>query len=214
MPTITDPVTLTGRLVRLEPLDHHHVPALAAAAAQDRGSYRFTVVPHGPDAMTAQVNWLSEGRVEGTWVPFAQVRQGDGEPVGITCFLNPRRRPGDDRPYAIEIGGTWLAAPAQRTGVNIEAKLLLLAHAFETWQVVRVDLKTDARNARSREAITRLGARFEGVLRNWQPSTASGEHGLLRDTAMYSVVADEWPAVRRSLVGRLARYPVTEGPEQ
>jgi RimJ/RimL family protein N-acetyltransferase len=108
-------------------------------------------------------------------------------------------------PYAVEIGGTWLAASAQGTGINVDAKLLLLTHAFEHWQVGRVDLKTDARNERSRNAIARIGATFEGVLRSWQPSLVAGEEGRLRDTAMFSIVAGEWPAVRARLDQRLAR---------
>ncbi len=96
----------------------------------------------------------------------------------------------------MEIGGTWLAASAQRTGINVEAKLLLLAHAFDEWGTARVDLKTDARNAKARAAIEGLGARLDGVLRSWQPSQAPGEADRLRDSAMYSILAAEWPAAR------------------
>jgi RimJ/RimL family protein N-acetyltransferase len=106
-------------------------------------------------------------------------------------------------PYAVEIGGTWLAASAQRTGVNVEAKLLLLDQAFERWRVGRVDFKTDARNLRSRTAILALGARFEGVLANWQPSQAPGEEAALRDSALYAILATDWPDVRGALVARL-----------
>ena len=118
-----------------------------------------------------------------------------------------RSRSTADPPYAVEIGGTWLAASAQRTGINIEAKLLLLTHAFDTWSVGRVDFKTDARNERSRGAIAALGATFEGILRNWQPSHAPGEEGRLRDSAMYSITAVEWPAVRSHLNERLDPPP-------
>ena len=107
--------------------------------------------------------------------------------------------------FAVEIGWTWLAASAQRTGINAEAKLLLLTHAFETLRVARVDLKTDARNQRSRQAIARLGARFEGVLRSWSPSHVPGEEGRLRDSAMFSVTAAEWPDVKAHLAARVAR---------
>jgi RimJ/RimL family protein N-acetyltransferase len=110
-----------------------------------------------------------------------------------------RRREEDDRPFAAEIGGTWLGAQFQRTGINSEAKLLLLGYAFEVWNVARVDLKSDARNERSRAAILRLGATFEGVLRQWQPSLVVGEEGLYRDTAMFSVTQEEWPGVREHL---------------
>jgi N-acetyltransferase len=136
---------------------------------------------------------------------FAQVRLSDEAVVGCTTFHNPRTWPGTDELFAIEIGGTWLAASAQRTGINREAKLLLLSHAFETLRLARVDWKTDARNQRSRRAIEGLGARFEGVLRNWNPSHAPGEDGKLRDSAMFSVTAAEWPEVKSHLAARLAR---------
>ena len=112
--------------------------------------------------------------------------------------------------YAVEIGWTWLAASAQRTGINAEAKLLLLTHAFDTLRLARVDWKTDARNERSRQAIERLGARFEGVLRGWSPSHAPGEEGRLRDSAMFSVTAAEWPDVKAHLAAR-ARADGTPG---
>jgi RimJ/RimL family protein N-acetyltransferase len=143
--------------------------------------------------------------------PFAQIRVRDEAAVGCTSFFNPRTWPGREKLYAVEIGWTWLAASAQRTGINAEAKLLLLTHAFETLKVARADLKTDARNQRSRQAIERLGARFEGVLRNWSPSRAPGEEGKLRDSAIFSVTAAEWPAVKSSLAKQLAR-PVPSGP--
>ena len=124
--------------------------------------------------------------------------------MGCTALWDPRTWPGRDDLRAIEVGWTWLAASAQGTGINTEAKLLLFTYAFETLGVVRVDLKTDARNARSRRAIERLGTRFEGVLRSWSPSWAPGEEGLLRDSAMFSVLATEWPAVKAALGARLA----------
>ena len=107
---------------------------------------------------------------------------------------------------AVEIGWTWLGASAQRSGINVESKLLLFTYAFEQLKVARVDIKTDARNERSRLAIQGLGAHFEGVLRSWSESWAPGEEGRLRDSAMYSVVAAEWPACRKHLEDRLARF--------
>jgi N-acetyltransferase len=107
-------------------------------------------------------------------------------------------------PCWVEIGFTWLAASAQGTGINPEAKLLLFTYAFETLGVSRVDLKTDARNERSRRAIATAGAHFEGVLRSWSASWAPGEEGKLRDSAMFSVIATEWPAVKSSLAARVA----------
>jgi RimJ/RimL family protein N-acetyltransferase len=155
--------------------------------------------------MRSYVEGLVAERERGEAVPFAQVRLADRRVVGATRFLALRRRDPAAAPYAVEIGGTWLAAEAQRSPINTEAKLLLLAHAFDEWGVERVDLKTDARNVPSREAILRLGARYEGTLSRSQPSQAPGEEHRLRDTAMYSIVADEWPDARRGLQARLAR---------
>ena len=116
--------------------------------------------------------------------------------------------PDRDDVCAVEIGWTWLAASAQRTGINAEAKLLLLEFAFETMNVARVDIKTDARNERSRRAIVGIGATFEGVLRQWSPSRVPGEEGLMRDSAMFSVIAAEWPRVQAALQARLGRTDV------
>jgi RimJ/RimL family protein N-acetyltransferase len=191
---------LKGRIVRLEPLAEAHVDGLVAASGEDRGTYGYTTVPQGRAETEAYVGDLLITET----VPFAQVRVADGSPVGVTRFLTLRTRPGEQVPYAVEIGGTWLAASAQRTGINVEAKFLLISHAFEVWKTGRVDFKTDARNSRSRAAIAALGATFEAILRNWQPSLVPGEEDRLRDSAMYAIVDSEWPAVRRGLLERLA----------
>lgn len=189
---------LQGRLVRLEPLSIGHLEGLVAAAAEDRSSYGLALVPSGRPATQRYVLDLLAAREAGEAVPFAQLSPAHGRVLGATRFLSPRRgRAGDI--FAIEIGGTWLAASAQRSGVNTEAKLLLMSHAFDVWGVSRVDIKTDARNSKARHAIAALGATFEGVLRQWQPSQAAGEEDLLRDTAMYSVIRDEWPAARQRM---------------
>ncbi|GAB2826527.1 GNAT family protein [Actinocorallia aurea] len=195
-----DVPVLEGARVRLEPLALRHAPDLARAAEEDRSSYGFTLVPRAAEAEDDVRTRL--GRPG--WTPFAQIRQADGRAVGCTTFLNPRTLPDRAHPYAVEIGGTWLAGSAQRTGINTEAKLLLLTHAFEALGVSRVDILTDARNQRSRRAIERLGARFEGVLRNWAPSWAPGETGLLRDTAVFAVIDAEWPDVKASLTARVS----------
>jgi RimJ/RimL family protein N-acetyltransferase len=198
-----DGPVLEGTLVRLEPLSFGHAAALSAAAEEDRSSYAFTTVPRSDKVeqyIAAQLDRAREGVV-----PFAQVRRGDGQAVGCTAYLEPRCWPGRDALRAIEIGSTWLAASAQGSGVNIEAKMLLMGYAFESLGVERVDLKTDARNQQSRRAIEALGATFEGVLRRWSMSWAAGEEGTLRDSAMYSVIADEWVSVREHLAERLAR---------
>jgi N-acetyltransferase len=200
--SLTAPV-LEGGLVRLEPLEHRHAADLAAAADEDRSSYSFTWVPtpaETGDYIDAQLTRATAG----TMLPYAQVAKVSGRAVGATAYWDPRLWPDRDALAAIEVGFTWLSASAQGSGVNTEAKLLLFAHAFETWGVARVDLKTDARNVLSRNAIERTGARFEGVLRRWSRSWAPGEAGLLRDSALYSIIDTEWPACRASLRARLA----------
>jgi RimJ/RimL family protein N-acetyltransferase len=194
---------LTGRFVRLEPLDSAHVPLLVQAAAENRDTYEFALVPEGQEAMAAHVAGLLADRDRSETVPFVQVRPADGAPVGMTRFLNIRTRPGATTPYAVEVGGTWLAASAQRTGINAEAKLLLMTYAFDEWKVGRLDIKTDVRNQRSRHAIAGIGGTFEGVLRGWQPSQVEGEEDRLRDTAMFSIVRAEWPEVQARLRARL-----------
>ena len=195
---------LEGTLVRLEPLAHHHAPDLAVAAEEDRSSYGFTWVPRAAEVggyIETQLGRASTGMM----APYAQVQISSGRAVGATSFWNPRLCPGRSALCAIEIGFTWLAASAQGTGINVESKLLLFQHAFEEWGVVRVDLKTDARNLRSRAAIEALGAKFEGVLRSWSQSWVPGEEDRLRDSAMYSVIASEWPECQVRLEERLAR---------
>lgn len=201
---LTGVPVLEGALVRLEPLTPRHSADLAAAAEEDRCSYGFTWVPRAGEVDGYIRSQLD--RVEaGTMSAFAQVRISDGRAVGSTAYWNPRLCPDGTSLSAIEIGFTWLAASAQGTGLNTEAKLLLLRHAFEGWQVARVDLKTDARNQQSRRAIEGLGARFEGVLRNWSQSWVRGEEGRLRDSAMFSIISQEWPACREHLEQKLSR---------
>ena len=208
--TVFEVPVLAGERVRLEPLSEGHVDALARAAAENRSTYGYTTVPRDRDTMSRYVDELVGGRVLGTMIPFAQVRANDDVAIGVTRYLDLRARPDWDPPFAVEIGGTWLAASAQRTGINVEAKLLLLTHTFEVWNVGRVDLKTDARNARSRAAIEAVGATFEGILRSWQPSLRAGEELDLRDTAMFSIVRSEWLTTKIALQKRLASGPVGE----
>ncbi|WP_169952429.1 GNAT family N-acetyltransferase [Microbispora sp. H11081] len=197
---------MEGALVRLEPLSHAHAADLAAAAEEDRGSYDFTWVPRSAE-IGEYIDAQHARAAAGKLAPYAQVSIASGRAVGATAYWDPRLWPDGDRLCAIEVGFTWLAASAQGTGVNAEAKLLLLRHAFETWEVERVDMKTDARNLRSRAALAKIGAHFEGVLRRWSPSWAPGEDGLLRDSAMFSVVGPEWPHCRAKLEARLSGIP-------
>ena len=193
---------LQGNRVRLEPLDHRHAPDLVEAVEQDRSSYRFTWVPTADEVdvyIDAQLGRAADGRL----APYAQIDRASGKAVGSTSYWDPRLWPETDRLAAVEVGFTWLAGPAQGTGINTEAKYLLFRHAFEVWQVARVDLKTDARNARSRAAIESVGAQFEGVLRSWSKSWAPGEDGRLRDSAIFSILDTEWPDRKQRLEQRL-----------
>ena len=199
-----EPFTLTGRHVVLEPLTAAHAEVLLAAADVDRSSYGYTLVPADLDTMHGYIESLLAAAHSDTAVPFVQRVAGSGEVVGCTRFLDLRWWSGRPTPDEAEIGGTWLRADAQRTAVNTEAKMLLLSHAFEVWQVHRVAICTDARNERSRTAIARLGAHFEGVLRNHRPAAGNAVPlGGARDTAVFSIVASEWPTVREGLRARL-----------
>lgn len=203
---------LIGRYVALEPLSFDHVDELVLAASEDRRTYHFTHVPDGLNEMTRYVAMLLGQRDEGLAKPYAQRRIAlDGHPgrlVGCTRFMElryvfGRGFPGDPYPDEVEIGGTWLSHSAQRTGINTEAKLLLMTQAFDVWGVGRVAICTDARNGQSRRAIERIGAVYEGTLRSHRASYVHGERGLLRDTAVFAVVASQWPAVRENLVNLL-----------
>lgn len=208
MPLVVDgrPVwpTLEGRLVRLEPLGHQHAPDLAVACEEDRDTYAFTWVPRAAEVGQYIDAQLARGEA-GKLAPYAVVEKATGRAVGATAYWDPRPWPDGTGLCAVEIGFTWLAGSAQGRGINAEAKLLLFEHAFTKLGAARVDLKTDARNLRSRAAIESVGGRFEGVLRRWSRSWAPGEDGHLRDSAMYSIVAEEWPERRERLTARVAR---------
>lgn len=195
---------LEGVRVRLEPLEHRHAEGLLRAAEEDRSSYRFTWVP-GPGEVDGYIDAQLARAAAGKLSPYVQVDRASGRVVGATAYWEPRYWLDENTLSAIEVGFTWLAASAQGSGINAEAKYLLFRHAFEVWGVARVDLKTDARNSRSRAAIEAAGASFEGVLRNWSRSWAPGEDGLLRDSAVFSITADEWPDRRARLEERIAR---------
>lgn len=177
---------------------------LAESAGADRSSYQFTFVPEDADGMAAYVDGLIADRDAGSSVPFAQRHIATGRLVGCTRFMELRWWRGRRDPDEVEIGGTWLGAEVQRSAVNTESKLLMLTHAFETWGVVRVALCTDERNERSRAAIVRIGATFEGVLRSHRQSWVRAEAGQPRNSAMYAVTDREWPGVKQRLVQRLA----------
>jgi len=199
--------TLSGHHIRLEPLDHRHVDGLVAASSGDPALYRWSAVPRGLEETTQYVNTALSWRDAGTAVPFATVRQSDGVVIGSTRFFDIERwawPPGHERhglPNAdvCEIGYTWLAHSSIRTGANTEAKLLMLTHAFEVWQLLRVCLHTDERNQRSRTAIERIGGKFEGILRAHRLAVDNTP----RNSARFSIVAEEWPAAKRRLTALL-----------
>ena len=191
------PILLTGRHVRLEPLVPAHAAALFAAATPE--VFRHLIIP--PFRVVADAEkYVADAlavQATGAEVAFATVRQGDGRVVGTTRFLDIRR------PHrGLEIGWTWLTPEAQRTAVNTEAKYLMLRQAFEGWGALRVQLKTDANNAKSRAAILRIGASFEGIIRK---QMLRPHDGYQRDSAMFSIIEPEWPAVKAGLEAKLAR---------
>jgi RimJ/RimL family protein N-acetyltransferase len=201
---MTDYVTLQAKHIRLEPLGHSHIDGLAAAAGKDAELYQWSPVPRGKAAATSYVETAMAWRAAGTAVPFAIVQVNDGVTLGSTRFWNlerwawPQGHPlhGRGVPDACEIGYTWLTRSALRTAANTEAKLLMLTHAFETWQVLRVCFHTDARNQRSRAALERIGGQFEGILRAHRMAADF----IPRDSVRYSIVAAEWPAVKQRLL--------------
>lgn len=190
------PVTLEGRHVRLEPLTLAHAPALLAALVEDESIWRWMSIepPLSLEAMEAYIGSALEAQASGGQVAFVQMSLADGRACGSTRYLDIKRK---DR--GLEIGWTWLGKRWQRTAINTEAKFLLLRHAFEVLGAARVQLKTDARNQQSQAAIARIGGVREGVLRKYQ--TTRGD--LLRDTVMFSILDDEWPAVKERLVAKL-----------
>ena len=210
---MVDPFTLEGAHVRLEPLSEDHVPALVEAASEDRTNYQWAIVPDGAEQMVAYVRDAMGKVADGSHLAFATVRRGQepGEPdrvVGSTRFCEVaywRYAPGATLqrygvPDVVDIGFTFLAGSVQRTPVNTEAKLLMMTHAFEVWQVHRVALQTDVRNKRSWAAIERIGGQLDGIMRADRP----GADDTVRTSARFAILADEWPAVKARLAARLA----------
>lgn len=191
-----EPVTLTGDLVSLSPLSTDDVEGLATASADgDLSRLPYTSVPAPADMAAAVDGWLDQ-QTGGTFLPFVARRLDTGAVVGLTTYCNV-----DVENRRVEIGYTWNARSAQRSGTNTESKLLLLGHAFGTLDCIAVELRTHWLNQQSRRAIERLGAKLDGVLRSHRVMP----DGTLRDTAVYSVLAHEWPAVEAMLRHRLAR---------
>jgi RimJ/RimL family protein N-acetyltransferase len=199
MAPIFDPqsVTLEGGHVRLEPLARRHAEDLFEVGKDE------TIWPYMPRPPLKSVEdtraWIDQAlevAATDTQIPFAIIERASGKAIGSTRYMDIRR---NDR--GLEIGWTWIGTAFQRTAMNTECKYLLLRHAFEELGAVRVQLKTDLRNARSQRAIERLGAVREGVLRNHMVQW----DGFIRDTVYYSVIEGEWPGVKRRLEGLLGR---------
>jgi N-acetyltransferase len=189
-------VTLEGSIVRLEPLSLDHVPGLAEVAL-DPAIWRWTIARPTTEAeLRTWAQTAIAARDAGTELPFATIDRATGRPIGSSRYMNialDHRR--------LEIGWTWVGTAFQRTGANREAKLLMLRHAFDTLGCRRVEFKTDALNEQSRTALLGIGARFEGIFRNHMVMPG----GRMRHSAYYSVIDDEWPAVRDGLERSLTR---------
>ena len=196
-PDRVEPVTLTGRVVRLEPLGAEHLNALAEVGL-DPMLWRWIGFPvRTKDDLRRYIEDALRDREAGRAMPFVIVEQSSGRPIGSTRYGNI-----DLFNRRVEIGWTWVAPPWQRTGANTEAKLLLVGHAFDRLACNRVEFKTDSLNTQSRQALLGIGAVEEGTLRNHMVT----ESGRLRHTVYFSVTTEDWPAVRTRLEERLARH--------
>ena len=193
-----EPVTLEGATIRLAPMTMDHLGALTEAGAHEE-LWKWTATrADSPAEMEEYVTSAIRDREAGIARPFVTIDKESGRVIGSTRYGNI-----DRWNRKVEIGWTWIIPGFQRTRVNTEAKYLMLRHAFETWNCVRVELKTDALNEKSRNAILRIGAKFEGILRQHMVTST----GRLRDTAYYSIIDSEWPEVRERLLEYLASNP-------
>jgi RimJ/RimL family protein N-acetyltransferase len=191
------PVTITGRIVRLEPLSEEHIPGLTEAG-KDENIWKFMLYGDltQPENMAAWVRDILGRQASGTDLPFTVIHLPSGRVAGATRFMEMR-----PAHKGLEIGGTWYAPDFQRTGVNTECKYLMFKYAFETMGCIRVQFKVDARNERSIRAIERLGAVREGQLRNHMIL----QDGRIRDSVYFSILNKEWPGVKKKLEGKLAK---------
>ncbi len=188
------PVTLEGKHARLEPLSPGHLEGLCQVGL-DEDLWRWIPIQvRTAEEMRSYIEKALEEQAAGSSLPFATIERASGRPVGSTRYMNI-----DRSNRRLEIGSTWIAPNWQRTAVNTEAKYLMLRHAFEQLGYIRVELKTDSLNQRSRQAILRLGAREEGILRNHMITST----GRIRHTVYYSIIDSEWPAVKKGLEQKL-----------
>ena len=197
MNPILQPTTLRGQHVELHPLSLDHHDALIAAV-QDGELWKlwYTSAP-APEKMRAEIERRLALHKAGSMLPFTVIDPHTDEPVGMTTYMNI-----DSTNRRVEIGSTWHAQHVQRTGLNTEAKLLLLGHAFDTLGCIAVEFRTHFMNQQSRRAIERLGAKLDGILRSHQVSP----NGTLRDTCVYSIIAPEWPTIRAHLEWQLQKH--------
>lgn len=196
MSSVTAPITLTGQVAALEPLAQaHHDDLCNATRDGELWNIWYTIVP-SPEQMRAEIDRRNALLARGSMVPWAVRDLSTGKVVGMTTFMNIEA----DKPR-VEIGSTWYARSVQRTPLNTECKLLLLAHAFDTLGCIAVELRTSFFNFQSRRAIERLGAKADGILRNHMRMP----DGTLRDTCVFSILPNEWPAVRKNLLFKLGR---------
>lgn len=190
-----DPVVLEGRHVRLEPLTREHHEALCQVGLEEE-LWRWIPVPvQTPAQMAEYIDTALKDQASGMALPFAQIEKSTGRVIGSTRYANIERAH-----HRVEIGWTWIGRPWQRTAINTESKYLLLRHAFETLGCIRVELKTDSLNAKSRAAMLRIGAREEGTFRNHMITS----QGRIRHTVYFSIVDTEWPEVRSRLELKLS----------
>lgn len=196
MNPLTQAITLTGRHARLEPLAPDHEAGLIDAVNDGQlWQLWYTAIPH-PEAMGAEIKRRLSLLSSGSMLPFTVFDAG-GRIKGMTTYMNI-----DATHRRVEIGSTWYASSVQRTPLNTECKLMLLAHAFETLDCIAVEFRTHRFNTASRRAIERLGAQLDGILRSHQRAA----NGTLRDTAVYSITAAEWPTVKTHLTWQLDRH--------
>ena len=184
------PIILTGRYATLVPLSQdHHDDLVEAVKDGELWNLWYTTVAK-PEGMRAEINRRLDLQKQGSMLPFTVILAATGKPVGMTTYMNV-----DSINKRLEIGSTWYRKTVQRSPVNTECKLMLLTHAFESLDCIAVEFRTHFFNHTSRRAIERLGAKLDGVLRSHQRAT----NGTLRDTCVYSIIANEWPTVKTHL---------------
>ena len=199
------PVTLEGKLIRLEPLTKWHAPDLLKAARDESiWKYMFYGNLAEPQYMNQFISKAISLRDAGTDLPFAVIHKSTDRAIGCTRFRDICLKH-----FKLEIGGTWYASEHQRSGVNLESKYLLMRHAFETFGILRVQFKTDIRNLRSRQSLEKMGAVPEGVLRR----SAIMPDGVIRDTLIYSILDTEWGTVKQGLECRMEHYHYGYAPD-